>query len=171
MVVLDGVFSQAPDGEVRFHEATGLIPEHWHELQHVVQRRVLRYFHRHGLLDEADAHGMLSWQGSGGFSIDASVRIQGEDRAGVERLLRYCARPPFALERLYAPGGIVSLSSGHPPQVGRQARLSPTQAGARRPHRAPALSNSAPRAPRSPHPAGHRREALVASIAIDTTAP
>ena len=38
------------------------------------------------LLDEADAHGMLSWQGSGGFSIDASVRIQGEDRAGVERL-------------------------------------------------------------------------------------
>jgi len=39
---------------------------------------------------------MLSWQGSGGFSIDASVRIEGEDRAGVERLLRYCARPPFA---------------------------------------------------------------------------
>ena len=54
---------------------------------------------------------MLSWRGSGGFSIDASVRIEGEDRAGVERLLRYCARPPFALERLYAPGGIVSLSS------------------------------------------------------------
>ena len=59
----------------------------------------------HGLLDEADAHGMLSWRGSGGFSIDASVRIEGEDRAGVERLLRYCAGPPFALERLYAPGG------------------------------------------------------------------
>ena len=58
-------------------------------------------------------------------------RIQGEDRAGVERLLRYCARPPFALERLYAPGGIVSLSSGHPPQVGRQARLSATQADGR----------------------------------------
>ena len=25
--------------------------------------------------------------------MDASVRIQGEDRAGVERLIRYCARP------------------------------------------------------------------------------
>lgn len=87
VVVLDGVFSQAPDGEARFHEATGLTPEHWLEFQHVVQRRVLRYFRTHGLLDEADAHGMLSWQGSGGFSIDASVRIQGEDRAGVERLL------------------------------------------------------------------------------------
>ena len=40
-----------------------------------------------------------------------SVRIHGEDRAGVERLLRYCACPPFALERLYAPGDIVSLTS------------------------------------------------------------
>ncbi len=82
------MFSHASDGEARFHEATGLTPEHWHELQHVVQRRVLRYFRRHGLLDESDAHGMLSWQGSGGFSIDASVRIEGEDRAGVDRLLR-----------------------------------------------------------------------------------
>ena len=28
------------------------------------------------------------------------MRIEGHDRAGLERLLRYCARPPFALERL-----------------------------------------------------------------------
>jgi len=34
------------------------------------------------------------------FSVDASVRIEGQDRPGLERLLRYCARPPFALERL-----------------------------------------------------------------------
>ncbi len=59
------------------------------DLQRVVQRRVLRYFRTQGLLDEADANGMLTWQGSGGFSIDASVRIEGEDRAGIERLLRY----------------------------------------------------------------------------------
>jgi hypothetical protein len=87
-VVLDGVFSRSDAGEVHFHEAVQLTPEHWAELQYVLQRRVLRYFRRHGLLDEVDAHGMLSWQGSGGFSIDASVRIEGEDRAGVERLLR-----------------------------------------------------------------------------------
>ena len=143
VVVLDGVFSRAEGDEVRFHEAARLTPEHWHALQHVVQRRVLRYFSRHDLLDEADSHGMLSWRGSGGFSIDASVRIEGEDRAGVERLLRYCARPPFALERLHAPGGIVSLSSpesrlvyrlpkpGNPPKVGPDGRtelwLSPLQ--------------------------------------------
>jgi hypothetical protein len=28
------------------------------------------------------------------------LRIEGADRAGLERLLRYCARAPFALERL-----------------------------------------------------------------------
>ena len=85
LVVLDGVFARDVDGEARFHEAALLRSEHWLELQHVVQRRVLRYFRRHGLLDEADAHGMLSWRGSGGFSIDASVRIEGEDRAGVDQ--------------------------------------------------------------------------------------
>jgi hypothetical protein len=33
-------------------------------------------------------------------SLRASVRIEAAARAGRERLLRYCARPPFALERL-----------------------------------------------------------------------
>jgi hypothetical protein len=40
------------------------------------------------------------WAHGGGFSVDGSVRIEAADRAGRERLLRYCARPPFALERL-----------------------------------------------------------------------
>ncbi len=34
--------------------------------------------------------------------LNASVRIEAEDRAGIERLVRYRARPPFALERLHA---------------------------------------------------------------------
>jgi hypothetical protein len=114
VVVLDGVFSRAEDGDharARFHEATLLQPGHWVRLQGVLQRRVLRYFRTHGLLDELDTRDMLSWQRSGGFSIDASVRIEGDDRAGLERLLRYCARPPFALERLHALAGVASLSS------------------------------------------------------------
>ena len=48
---------------------------------------------------------------SGGFSVDASVRIEGEDRAGIERFVRYCARPPFALERLHALDGTAALAS------------------------------------------------------------
>ena len=34
----------------------------------------------------------------GRFSLDAAVRIAGDDRAGLERLLRCCARPAFALD-------------------------------------------------------------------------
>ena len=41
---------------------------------------------------------MGGWAHGGGFSVDAAVCIEGADRAGRERLLRYCTRPPFALE-------------------------------------------------------------------------
>ena len=92
-VVLDGVFSPVQDQEADFHAASQLSPAHWLELQHVIQHRVLRYFRTQGLLDEADANGRLTcqgsnWQGSGGFSIDASVRIEGDVRASIERLIR-----------------------------------------------------------------------------------
>jgi hypothetical protein len=43
---------------------------------------------------------MEQWDHGGGFSVDAQVRIEAWDRQALERLLRYCARPPFALERL-----------------------------------------------------------------------
>ncbi|HSH76186.1 MAG TPA: transposase, partial [Longimicrobiales bacterium] len=111
LVVLDGVFSKADDSEIEFHEAYELTADHIGQVESILQRRVLRYFRRHGLLDELDAAGMLTWQGSGGFSVDASVRIEGEDRAGIERLVRYCARPPFALERLHALDSSPALAS------------------------------------------------------------
>jgi hypothetical protein len=44
---------------------------------------------------------MESWSHGGGFSLDATVRIAANDRHGLERLLCYCARPPFAAERLH----------------------------------------------------------------------
>jgi hypothetical protein len=43
---------------------------------------------------------MLHWSQGGGFSVDASVRMAADDRRGLERLLLYCARPVFALNRL-----------------------------------------------------------------------
>ena len=61
---------------------------------------MLRWFAHAVTLDPADARDMAGWDHGGGFSLDASVRIDSADRAGLERLLRYCARPPFALERL-----------------------------------------------------------------------
>jgi len=70
-----------------------------------------------------DAQTMANWEHGGGFSVDAAVRIEAHERDGLERLLRYCARPAFALERLReidtghlvyesvkpGPGGSVSL--------------------------------------------------------------
>ena len=69
-------------------------------VQSTIRRRILRLFVRRALLDADDAKDMRAWQHDGGFSLDASVRIEGHDRPGLERLLRYCARPPLALERI-----------------------------------------------------------------------
>lgn len=43
---------------------------------------------------------MASGEHGGGFSLDARVCVEGADRPGLERLLRDCARPAFARERL-----------------------------------------------------------------------
>jgi hypothetical protein len=115
VVVLDGVFSEGDDGSVTFHEATHLCADDVQRLERTLQRRVLRLFQRRRLLDEHTARDMLTWQASGGFSLDASVRIHGSDSSGRERLLRYCARPPFALERLRIESTPQPVRSAAPP--------------------------------------------------------
>jgi hypothetical protein len=60
---------------------------------------------RYSLLEPHEAEDMLSWDHGGGFSLDGSVRIEATDRDGLERLIRYCARPPFARERIHLVGG------------------------------------------------------------------
>jgi hypothetical protein len=60
----------------------------------------LRVFARSGLLPSNEVRAMGQWAHGGNFSVDSSVRIEAEDCAGRERLLRYFARPPFTLERL-----------------------------------------------------------------------
>ena len=86
-------------------EAMGLSNVHPAPLTERVRRRVIAFFKRQGFLNAHAAAAMLAWENSG-FSIDASVRITLLDRdvlsyfQSLEHLLRYCARPPFALERL-----------------------------------------------------------------------
>ena len=94
------MFVAGADGQVDFAETAALTPDDLAAVQQQVRTRVLRWFARADHLDAADARDMARWDHGGGFSLDASVRIEGPDRAGLERLLRYCARPPFALERL-----------------------------------------------------------------------
>ena len=122
-VVVEGVFEADAAGGICFHEAPALGPEALAEIQAKVRRRLLRALARRGRLEREDAQAMGAWEHGGGFSLDATVRIEGDDRGGLERLLRYCARPAFALERLReidpehlvyesvkpGPGGRVSL--------------------------------------------------------------
>jgi hypothetical protein len=70
-------------------------------VQQRTRRRVLRLFKRRDILPADVVEAMLQWSHAGGFSVDASVLIEARDRRGLERLLRYCARPVLALERLH----------------------------------------------------------------------
>jgi len=78
-VELDGVFEGGPAGRVQFRPAQALTPEALAAIAAQVRRRVLRWFARRGLLEAADAQDMLGWE-HGGFSLDAAVRIAGDDR-------------------------------------------------------------------------------------------
>jgi hypothetical protein len=102
--VIDGVFEPVEEAgdtpqSVRFLPAAELTSEAVAVIAEQVRVRVLRWFARSGLIEADDVREMLAWENSG-FSLDAAVRVDAHDRAGLERLLRYCARPPFALERL-----------------------------------------------------------------------
>ena len=97
ILVADGIFSPAGT-DLLFHEAA-LTPDDIADTQDAIQRRVLKYFEKRGFFDHDAVEKMLSYENSG-FSLNASVRIVANDRAGLERLTRYCARPPFASENL-----------------------------------------------------------------------
>jgi hypothetical protein len=109
--VVDGVFEEVPgdtDAQssppgVIFHPASAIDETAVAQVQTDLRRRILRAFVGRGLLESCDAKEMLGYQHSG-FSVDAGVCIQAHDRAALERLLRYCARPPFAMDRLRKEG-------------------------------------------------------------------
>jgi hypothetical protein len=98
--VIDGVFESDAQGGVGFHAVEELDADDAEAVQARVRRRILRAFVRHGILDKDDRRDMELWNHGGGFSLDATVRIAATDRHGLERLLRYCARAPFAAERI-----------------------------------------------------------------------
>jgi hypothetical protein len=98
--VIDGVFVPDAQGGVRFYTVDALDAQDAEAVQTRVRRRILHAFVRRGILDKDDRKEMQSWSHGGGFSLDATVCIEPNDRRGLERLLRYCARPPFAAERI-----------------------------------------------------------------------
>ena len=99
VLMIDGVFCEEEAGHLHFQE-TYLTAEQMMHLQRTIRQRIVRLFVRRGLLDKAEGQAMIACEHDGGFSLDTSVRIEAHDRQGLERLLRYCARPAFAQERL-----------------------------------------------------------------------
>ncbi|MEF8768086.1 MAG: transposase [Candidatus Accumulibacter phosphatis] len=99
-LVIEGVFEADASGAATFHESRAPDQKWLNEVQAKVRRRLLRALARRGVLEPEDAETMANWEHGGGFSLDAGVRLEGADRQGLERLLRYCARPAFGLERL-----------------------------------------------------------------------
>jgi len=100
VLVIDGVFDPNPDHGVCFSEVEDLDASDAEIVQTEVRHRILRAYQRRGWLEKADREEMERSEHGGGFSLDASVRIEAHDRRGRERLLRYCARPPFAADWL-----------------------------------------------------------------------
>jgi hypothetical protein len=98
--VIDGVFEPDPGQGARFIKVAELDAGDAAAVPTRVRHRILRAFVRRGILDKDDRRGMEQWGHGGGFSLDATVRIAVNDRHGLERLLRYCARPPFAADRI-----------------------------------------------------------------------
>ncbi len=99
-IVIEGVFEEDASGAATFHESRASEQKWLDEVQTRICRRLLRALTRRGVLESEDAETMANWEHGGGFSLDASVRVESADRPGLEWLLRYCARPAFALERL-----------------------------------------------------------------------
>lgn len=115
MIVADGVFSG--EGGLQFYEAS-LTQDDITDTQECIQKRVLRYFCRRGFFTKSDVETMLGYETSG-FSLDASVKVEDFDVKGLERLIRYCARPPFKSENLRWHGKMLEYIFSKPSHTGK----------------------------------------------------
>ncbi|KFB68564.1 MAG: hypothetical protein CAPSK01_001960 [Candidatus Accumulibacter vicinus] len=91
------------------------------------------------MLEPEDAETMANWDHGGGFSLDASVRVEGADRPGLERLLRSLAFRAGAPLRAQVTSRSLACQRVRPRRLPQRLRLSQS----RRP-----LRKSRSRAPR-----------------------
>jgi len=122
-----------------FHATTRIDANTIAQVRADARRRLLRSFVYRGLLPGDCAWAMGQSAHGGGFPVDVLVCLEAAGRAGREWLLRYSARPPFALDRrceldperlLYegaklSPGGNGRLLLTSPELIDRLAALVP----------------------------------------------
>ncbi len=106
-VVSDGAFA-FEGGVLRFHPAPQPTVEELSELNRLIRRKVLLLLKRVGAVPEEAVAELLA-RPLGGFSLDGSVRVEAEDRAGLGRLVGYILRPAISVKRLSyrREGGVV----------------------------------------------------------------
>lgn len=116
ILVADGIFS-VDDSELLFHEVL-LTQDDIADAQDCIQKRVFKFFKKQGRFKQEEIEKMLSYENTG-FSLDAKVSVSSSDRAGLERLIRYCARPPFASENLRWNGPWLIYNLPKPSRTGQ----------------------------------------------------
>jgi hypothetical protein len=113
-----------------------------------------------------------------GFNVHAGIKVRAGDREGLERLCRYCARPPFSLERLsmLADGRVAYLRCMPRRNGATHLVMTPVQCLARiaaliPPPRFPLQRFSGVFAPRSPLRAAVVPSGPVARAGVTPTLP
>ena len=86
---------------MKLHEASGLGETEQARVEAKVRTRVLTWGQCASECSSPRRPRLMrAWEHGGGFSVDARVRAEAADRAGLDRLIRYWAPGPLALERL-----------------------------------------------------------------------
>ena len=116
IIAVDGLFSTDGD-DLLFREVT-LTPDDIADTEDCIRKRVLRYFGRQGWFDKEAVKKMDSSENNG-FSLNANVRVPPWDREGLERLIRYCARPCFKSENLRWNGPWIHYRLPKPTHTGK----------------------------------------------------
>ncbi len=116
-IVADGVFEKNEES-FNFHEAF-LTHDDIADTQDAIEKSVLHFFRKKGWLNKDEVEKILGYENTG-FSLDAKVKIHSFDREGLEKLIRYCARPAFASENLRWNGPWLTYRLPKPCHTGKQ---------------------------------------------------
>jgi hypothetical protein len=96
LVLMDGIFLPDQDGKLTFKSIQNLTESAVSDILSIVRKKTMKLLVKNDYLEQFEADDMLTWKNNGGFSLDAKVKIEANNRQGLVKLLSYCARPPFA---------------------------------------------------------------------------
>ncbi len=119
LIFSDGIFFTERDSSKLQFQESFLTEWDIQTTQGQIQKRVMKFFERKGWFNCKEVEKMLTYANSG-FSLNASVKINSWDREGLERLIRYCARPCFISENIRMNGPWIIYRLSKPTYKGRR---------------------------------------------------